>query len=65
MPMYNLLEYSDIYSKTSGSSWQLYRDEPVLNNNNVEVLQIRAKSQTAMVSCSRFIWITNSSDLVG
>ena len=24
IPMYNLLEYSDIYSKTSGSLWQYY-----------------------------------------
>ena len=28
----------------------------------VEILQLRAKLQTVMVSCSRFIWITNSSD---
>ena len=28
----------------------------------VEILQLRAKFQTATVSCSRFIWITNSSD---
>ena len=34
MPMYNLMEYSDAYSKTSGSSWQYYRDEPALDNNN-------------------------------
>ena len=32
MPIYNIIEYSDIYSKTSGSLWQYYRDEPVLNN---------------------------------
>ena len=31
MPMYNLIEYSDNYVKTSGSLWQYYRDEP--NNN--------------------------------
>ena len=30
MSMYNLTEYSDIYSKKSGSLWQYYRDEPVL-----------------------------------
>ena len=29
--MYNLIEYSYNYSKTSGSLWQYYRDEPVLN----------------------------------
>ena len=26
MPMYNLIEYSHSYSKTSGSLWQYYRD---------------------------------------
>ena len=31
MPMYNLIEYSDNYAKTSGSLWQYYRDEA--NNN--------------------------------
>ena len=34
MPMYSLLEYSDAYSKTSGSLWQYYRDEPALDDNN-------------------------------
>ena len=29
--MYNLIEYSDNYSKTSGSLWKYYRDN--LNNN--------------------------------
>ena len=28
MPMYNLIEYSDNYSKTSGSLWQYCRDKP-------------------------------------
>ena len=28
MPMYNLIEHSDNYTKTSGSLWQYYRDEP-------------------------------------
>ena len=32
MPMYNLIEYSNNYSKTLGSLWQYYRDEPTLNN---------------------------------
>ena len=31
MPMYNLIEYSENYSKTSGSLWQYYKDDP--NNN--------------------------------
>ena len=33
MPMYNLIEYSDAYSNTSGSLWQYYRDEPALDAN--------------------------------
>ena len=28
MPVYNLIEYSKSYSKTSGSLWNYYRDEP-------------------------------------
>ena len=28
MPMYNLIKNSDAYSKTLGSLWQYYRDEP-------------------------------------
>ena len=33
MPMYNLLEYSNAYSKTSGGLWQYYTGEPALDNN--------------------------------
>ena len=28
MPMYNFSEYRDNYSKTYGSWWQYYKDEP-------------------------------------
>ena len=28
MPMFDLIEYSDNYSKTSESLWQYYKDEP-------------------------------------
>ena len=34
MHMYNLIEYSDNYSDTSGSLWNLKRDE-IVNNANV------------------------------
>ena len=39
MPMYNLIEYIDSYSDTSGSLWQFKRDEiidnaDVTNDNN-------------------------------
>ena len=33
MPMYNLIEYSDNYSKTSGSLWQYCKEIPAVNNN--------------------------------
>ena len=33
MPVYNLIDYSVNYSKTFGSLWQYYRDEPFINNN--------------------------------
>ena len=33
MPMYNLIEYSDNYSDTSGSLWQFKRDEIIGNIN--------------------------------
>ena len=32
MPMYNLIEYSDNYAKTSGSLWQYYGDKPGLTD---------------------------------
>ena len=33
MPMYNLIEYSNNYSKTSGSLWQYCKEIPFVNNN--------------------------------
>ena len=33
MPVYNLIEHSGNYLKTSGSSWQYYRDEPFKNDD--------------------------------
>ena len=32
MPMYNLIEYSDNYSKTCGSLWQFCKDIPAVDN---------------------------------
>ena len=37
IPMYSLLEYSNNYSKTSGSLVQYCKDEPVLNNSSATV----------------------------
>ena len=33
MPMYNLIEYSDNYLKTSGSLWQYCKDIPAVDDN--------------------------------
>ena len=38
MPMYNLIEYSDNYSKTTGSLWQYCKDIPARNNNNNAII---------------------------
>ena len=38
MPMYNLIEYSDNYSDTSGSLWSFKRDE--INNNDDGLVMI-------------------------
>ena len=35
MPMYNLIEYSNNYSRTSGSLWQYCKDIPDVNNGNI------------------------------
>ena len=41
MPMYNLIEYSDNYSKTSGSLWQYYKDNP--NDNMTQSESFKSK----------------------
>ena len=33
MPIYNLIEYSDNYSKTSGSLWQYCKDIPAVDDD--------------------------------
>ena len=43
MPMYNLIEYSDNYSKTSGSLWQYYKDDPNDNITDSESFKFKVK----------------------
>ena len=53
MPMYNLIEYSDNYSQTSGSLWQYCKEIPTVNNagniidftatNTTDSLKFKAK----------------------
>ena len=35
--LYNLIEYSNSYSKISGSLWQYCKDIPAVDNNNAIV----------------------------
>ena len=46
MPMYNLLEYSKNYKKTTGSLWNYYRDEPnsSTGNGNITHTILNSKS---------------------
>ena len=37
MPMYNLLEYSKNYRKTTGIFWNYYKDEPNSSNVNIQL----------------------------
>ena len=43
MPMYNLIEYSDHYAKTTGSLWQYFRDEPDDNLADSESFKSKIK----------------------
>ena len=43
MPMYNLREYSDNYSKTSGGLWQYYKDEPNDNLANSQLFKSKVQ----------------------
>ena len=44
MPMYNLIEYSDNYAKTTGSLWQYFRDEPSDNIEDSESFKSKIKN---------------------
>ena len=43
MPMYNLIEYSDNYPKTSGSLWRYYKDDPNDNLTDSESFKSKVK----------------------
>ena len=43
MPMYNLIEYSDNNSKTSGSLWQYYKDDRNDNLTDSESIKSNVK----------------------
>ena len=45
MPMYNLIEYSDNYAKTTGSLWQYCKDIPARDKSN-EITEFAAGNAT-------------------
>ena len=50
MPLYNLIEYSDNYEKTTGSLWQYFRHEPndVLRNSESFKSKIKITGKTSI-----------------
>ena len=46
MPMYSLIEYSDNYSKTSGSLWQYFKDIPAVDNSNNAIVNFAENNLT-------------------
>ena len=46
MPLYNLIEYSDNYSKTSVSLWQYCKVIPAVNNNNNVIVNFNGANAT-------------------
>ena len=59
MPMYNLIEYSDNYSDTSGSLWQFKRDEQPINNNGA-FIDITAENSSSFKYKSNLIGDTDA-----
>ena len=49
MPVYNSIEYSDDYSKTSASLWQYFKDIPAVNDNG-NIVEFNGASATDLFS---------------
>ena len=56
MPMYNLIEYSDNYSDTSGSLWQFKRDEIPAGNADLTI--------NFVVNCKVFLELNLTEDCI-
>ena len=61
--MYNLLEYRDIYSKTSGSLWQYYKDEPALNNNDIIYFPVNSNDSNSFKVKQKITGKTNNNGI--
>ena len=60
--MYNLVEYSENYSKTPGSLWQYYRDEPYLDNNSAIADFSTDNNNSALLKFKTKIWGRTGND---
>ena len=54
MQMYNLIEYSDYYWKTSGGLWQYYRDEPATDTG--AIVNFHAANNSALFELKKTKW---------
>ena len=56
-PIYNLIKYSNNYSKTSGSLWQYYRDDPnvILTNSESFKLKIEITGKLLLLVIQRML----------
>ena len=59
MPIYNLIEYSGNYSKTSGSLWQYCKDIPAVNNEGNIAIFNRANDTDSLNFKSKIIGKTD------
>ena len=60
IPMYNSIEYSDNYSRTSGSLWQYCKDIPAVNNNGNIVIFNEANAIDSFNSKAKIIGQTDN-----
>ena len=60
MSMYNLIEYSDNYSKTSGSLWQYCKDIPAVDDDGYIVFFNGANDTDSLNFKSNIIGKTNN-----
>ena len=59
IPIYNLIEYGDDLSDTSGSFWQFKRDEQPIDNNGTSI-NLNAENSSSFKYKSNLIGNTNA-----
>ena len=64
MSMYNLIEYGHVYSKTSSSLWQYYKDEPASDNNYNNTIDFPANRNNGIFK-QQITWQTGNNDVFG